>query len=221
MYRGSGAQFGNRYDRDDNRYDNFYRGGGAGGGAGSGRGGRSGAAGAGRDWEGSRDRSSFNRNDGNAGRRDDRGAGGHAAGMMAALQAQQTQNMLAALSQANNLRHTGGLLPAPGRYNDRDRRGGGRGGGDHRRGGAPRPGDKRRGEPTQGNYGKQRDRRPPPAKAAKSDKPKPKPKEDKKEKEEEVPLITEADIPDEDVEISDELMDKVETLPKERRLREM
>jgi len=220
MNRGSAGQFGNRYDRDDNRYDNFYRGGGgaAPSGGGGARGGRSGGAG-GRDWEGSRDRSFFNRNDNaGGGRRDDRG--GHAAGMMAALQAQQTQNMLAALSHANNFRQSGavhsGLLPTPGgRYQDRDRRGG-RGGGD-RRGGAPRPGDKRRGEPPAGGYGKQRDRRPPPAKAApkSSDKPKPKPKEAKKEKAEEeevVPVITEADIPDEDVEISDELMDKVETL---------
>merc|ERR1712036_105608 len=108
-----------------------------------------------RDWDNSRDRGFFNRNEGGGvARRDDRG--GHAAGMMAALQAQQTQTMLAALShQANNLSRSG-LLPTPGRYQDRDRRGG-RGGGD-RRGGGPRPGGKRRGEPPQSNYGKQRDR---------------------------------------------------------------
>jgi len=198
MYRGS-QQFGNRYDRDESRYDDFYRGGAAS------RGGRSG--GAARDWDNSRDRGFFNRNEGGSvARRDDRG--GHAAGMMAALQAQQTQTMLAALSQANNFSRSG-LLPTPGRYQDRDRRGG-RGGGGDRRGGGPRPGEKRRGEPPQSNYGKQRDRRPPP----KTEKPKPKPKEEKKEKEkeEEIPTITEADIPDDEVEISDDLMDKVEKL---------
>jgi len=175
MYRGQ-QNFGggDRYNRDERRYDDFYRGSGGASGGGASRGGRS-AGGASRDWDNTRDRGFFNRDSAAAPRRDDRG---HAAGMMAALQAQQTQTMLAALSQANNLSRSG-LLPTPGnRYQDRDRRGG-RGGGGERRGGGPRPGDKRRGEPANTNYNNKRDRKPAPKSA---EKPKPKPKVEKKKR---------------------------------------
>jgi len=89
-------------------------------------------------------------------------------------------------------------IPTPYRGPPRSERGG-RG-----RGGGPRPGDKRRTDNY--SYGGKRDRRPPPPK-----KPVSADKKEKVEKEKEEVIIVE-DIPDEEVEIPDELMDAVEKL---------
>jgi len=81
------------------------------------------------------------------------------------------------------------------------------------RGGGPRPGEKRRTDNYNSDYGK-RDRRPPPARSNtastsnkdRETKEKPKPEKEKEE------VIVLDDIPDEDVEIPDSLMDGVEKL---------
>jgi len=181
-----------QYDRDESRYDDFYN---------RGRPDRA-RDGVGRDdWGANRERDLFNnRGAGEFGRRDDRGI------MAAALQAHQAQNVLAALNQANRFQASG-LLPTPGgRYQDRDRRNAGAYRGGAR--GGNRPGEKRKQDGGYSNaYGKQKDRRPVSSTKPRDDK-------DKKEKvvKEELIVIDDIDIPDEEIEIPDSLMDEVEKL---------